>query len=136
MQQSFFLNEFIYEIVRTTGASREAVVREFEAAALRAAYRQFGDATPIEIGLGPELGEVRFAQVLRVVEAPADPKREISLLALKRSGRDVGAGDELRVPIFYTHDPNDRVEIARLTAELGDLLPLPVHSIELWDRLT
>src|SRR5262245_22250710 len=134
MQQSFFLNEFIDEIVRTTSAPREAVVKEFQGVALRAAVRQFGDATPMRIELTPELGDVRFFQVLRVVEAPSDPKSELSLLALRQRGRDASAGDELAVPILYTHNPHEESTIDALNQELGDLLPLPVHSIELWER--
>ncbi len=135
--QSLFLREFIAEIVRTGGAANEEDVAEiFKECALAAARGLFGEDTPIEVELGAELGEVRFTQVLAVVEQVGDPRREVARAAVRAAGLAALVGDSLAVPIHYTHDPRERAEDERTRAQLGDVLPLPVHSPELWVRLT
>jgi hypothetical protein len=144
--QSYFLREFIDEIVRTGGAARagsdppparEAVEQEFKDVALAAATGLFGGETPIAVELSPQLGEVRVAQVLEVVDAPADPRRQIALAVLRAAGHaEVAVGDVIEVPIFYTHSPGDRATIEQTRATLGAALPLPVHTTALWEALT
>ena len=143
--QSYFLREFIDEIVRTGGAAlagsgppptREAVEQIFKDVALGAAHRMFGDRTPIEVTLSEPLGEVCFAQVLEVALAPEDPRRQIPLDVVRAAGREVAAGDVVEVPILYTWATKERAAIERLQAELGAELPLPLHSLELWEHLT
>lgn len=135
--QSLFLREFIAEIVSTGGAaSAEEVAGIFKNAALEAAYGLFGAGTPISVELGAELGEVRVTQVLEVAEEVGDPRREVALAAVRAAGYAVEVGDSLEVPIHYTGDPREREAGEQTRAQLGAVLPLPVHSSELWVRLT
>lgn len=143
--QSFFLHEFVAEIVRTGGAGlagagapadEESVAQVFLDAALAAAHELFGTDTPIAVELSEELGAVQFTQVLEVVEATAEPRRQIALAAMRAAGFEVNVGDTVTVPIRYTHDPGARGTIERLQAQLGEQLPLPVHSPALWPVLT
>lgn len=137
MDQLYFLDTFVDEIVRTGGAAlagaippptREGLAEELLAAARRAARDTFGDATPIEVHLDGDPGELSFYQVLRVVEAPADPAREVTLAALDALGSDLGfeVGDEAILLIRYRHD-------ATAAPDVG---PLPAYSKALAIALT
>jgi hypothetical protein len=147
-RHSLYLNEFIEEILRTGGAAlagqeapptQDDLERDFLAAARRATSALFGDSTEIDVEIGPELGEIHYIQILKVVKTPSDPLRELSLEVVHGWGaeyEDVEEGEELLFRIYYTHDPSHREEIARIESLCGDHLPLPVHSPELWDALT
>ncbi|MBL9107247.1 MAG: hypothetical protein JNL82_40530 [Myxococcales bacterium] len=144
--QSFFLRQFIEEVVRTGGAAlagsgppptREGLEREFTAAALAAATSLFGAATPIAVALTEELGDVRFFQELAVVEAVTDPRTQVALGVLAAAElKGAAIGDTVAIPILYTANPHERDAIAARDLNLGPHLPLPVHSEELWVRLT
>jgi hypothetical protein len=143
--QSYYLRSFIDEIVRTGGAAlagtgpaptSEALEAEFKQVALAAATGLFGDATPITVELTPEIGDIRLFQNLAVVGTPEDPRRQVALAVVGAAGHDVRVGNTLSVPIFYTGDPDERETIEQTRARLGAVLPLPVHSDELWVRLT
>src|SRR5262245_61082247 len=100
MPQSPYLNEFIEDMIRTLGRTREDIVRELCEAARGAVVAHFGDATPVEVEL--DRGDnVCVYQVLDVVETVTDRSRQIALLAATRLDPKVVAGKPLRVPIRY-----------------------------------
>lgn len=136
---SYFLREFIDEIVRTGAApTRAEVAEELKNVALEAARAVFGAGTEIAVVVTEELGELRFAQVLEVVETVTEPRRQVALATLQAAELAEGAcvGRSVQVPIFYTHDPRDAATIAKLRTRLGAALPLSVHSLALWEALT
>ena len=129
---SIFVNTFIEELIRTRGTTREDLEEEFREAALRAARRRFGDATPIEVTFS-SLGQTEFWQELEVVATVTDQRRQIAMSDLKRACPDleVEEGDVLTLPIHYGGG-NPPVKYGE---QLGPLVPLPLHDDELWDRL-
>ena len=129
---SIFVNNFIEELIRTRGSRREDLDAEFREAALRAARRRFGDATPIDVTFS-SLGQTEFWQELEAVATVEDERRQIAMSDLKRACPDleVAEGDFLRLPIHYGGG-NPPVKYGE---ELGPLAPLPLHDDELWDRL-
>lgn len=156
MAQSYFLEEFVTEIVRTGGAAlapmeppptRESVLRELAAAAFRALERTFGDnvvpdgdetsgRTPVGVSFEPPLGETHFHQYVRLVERVADPAREIEVAQVRALGRefaDIEVEDVLGFAILYDANPSNEQRLAPLRALP---LPLPVHSAELWENLS
>ncbi|HVH41031.1 MAG TPA: hypothetical protein VM925_01770 [Labilithrix sp.] len=102
MPHLIFVNAFIDELVRTRGRQREDLESEFREAARRAAFRRFGDATPIEVTFS-ELGLVEFWQELDVVASVTDKRREVASFDLKSSSAnlDFEEGDGIRLPIYY-----------------------------------
>ncbi len=144
MAWAIFASSFIEEIVRTKGGAlagtipeptTESVRAEFVAAAQRAVRRELGEDAPVEVELTDDLGDVLYFQVVRAVEAPR-ARDEISLLALRRVDPEAAASGKLRVPLYYTENPGERATAPRLEERYGALLPLPIHSKPLWDRLT
>jgi hypothetical protein len=93
----------------------------------------------VEVELDAKLGEIRVFQVLFVKQAPTDPRREMTREVVRTWSAEYDAveeGQKLRFPIYYTHNPSQRGEIARLESLCGAHLPLPVHATQLWDALT
>ncbi|MCC7536589.1 MAG: transcription termination/antitermination protein NusA [Deltaproteobacteria bacterium] len=121
-QASLSLRNIIDQVAKDKGIDTKILIETMEAAILTAAKRTFGPTRELEARYNPETGEVDLFQYMTVVEAVANPEREIGHADAKRLGLEAELNDELGFQVFYRDE--DAEKARQQDREYGDLLQL------------
>jgi N utilization substance protein A len=105
------------------GVPRAVLVQALERAIEAAARKHFGAERRLEARYDRGRGAVELFQILAVVDAVAEPAREISVDEARRKGSVAAAGDELVFQIFYRDEDAERARAQ--IAKYGEVLALP-----------
>lgn len=107
------LARVIEQVEKEKGIDRAILVEALEAAMLTAAKKKYGMEKEIEAHFNQELGEIELFQFKTVVEALADPDREILKKDATRLDPEVAVGDSIGIKL----DSSDFGRIAAQTAK-------------------
>lgn len=89
------LIQFIDQISRERGVSKDILIGNLEAALESAARRKYGSHSNINVKLDPDTGEITAHSIVTVVEEVEDPKSEISFEEASRIDPDIQIEDTL-----------------------------------------
>ena len=116
------LNMVIDQVGKDKNIDRKILVQTLEQAILTAAKKSFGQHREMEAQYNEDTGAVDLFLIVNVVEAVAQPGREIALDEARGHGLEAELGDELLFQIFYR--PEDQEKTEEQDEKFGDLLDL------------
>jgi N utilization substance protein A len=116
------LGMVLEQVAKEKGIEKRVLVESVEAAIHKAAQSAFGAVRELEARFNEETGQVDLFQYMTVVEAVAEPEREISLEDAKRYGLEADVGEALGFQVFWRPDDGERARSQ--DEEFGDLLKL------------
>jgi N utilization substance protein A len=116
------LNMVIDQVGKDKNIDRKVLVQTLEQAILTAAKKSFGQHREMEAQYNEDTGAVDLFLIVNVVEAVAQPGREIAIEDARRHGLEAEIGDELLFQIFYRPEDQDKTE--EQDEKFGDLLEL------------
>jgi N utilization substance protein A len=112
----------IDQVGKDKNIDRKILVQTLEQAILTAAKKSFGQHREMEAQYNEDTGSVDLFLIVNVVEAVAQPGREIGLEDATTHGLEAEIGDELLFQIFYRPEDADKAE--EQDEKFGDLLDL------------
>src|SRR5579859_3178899 len=116
------LLQAIEMVAKDKGIDKGRLVKTVEEAILKAAQSVFGPTRELEARFNEDTGQVDLFQYMTVVEAVAEPEREISLEAVEKHKLDATLGEELGFQVFWR--PEDADKAREQDKEFGDILKL------------
>jgi N utilization substance protein A len=116
------LGIILEQVAKEKGIEKKVLVESVEAAIHKAAQSAFGATRELEARFNDETGQVDLFQYMTVVEAVAEPERQISLTDAHKYGLEADLGEELGFQVFWRMDDADRAR--HQDEEFGDLLKL------------
>src|SRR5262245_21642853 len=116
------LGHILEQVAKEKGIEKKILVETIEAAILKAAQSAFGPTRELEARFNEDNGQVDLFQYMTVVEAVAEPEREISIADVEKRKLDATLGEELGFQVFWR--PEDADKAREQDKEYGDLLKL------------
>ena len=94
------LGTIVNQVADEKGIDRQVLIETMEAAILKAAQAAFGPTRELEARFNQDTGNIDLFQYMTVVEAVADPEREIALDIAQKHGLEANVGEELGFQVF------------------------------------
>jgi N utilization substance protein A len=116
------LTMVLEQVGKDKGIDKKVLVSTLEQAILTAAKKVFGQDRELEAQFNEETGAVDLFQIVNVVDAVANPGREIAKADADVRALQAEVGDELLFQIFYR--PEDDQKASEQESRYGDLLGL------------
>ncbi len=110
------------QVAQEKGIDRAVLIETMEAAILKAAQAAFGPNRELEARFNTESGNIDLFQYMTVVEAVAQPEREIALDVAQRHGLDADVGEDLGFQVFW--HPRDAERARQQDKEFGSVLDM------------
>ncbi len=110
------------QVAQEKGIDRAVLIETMEAAILKAAQAAFGPNRELEARFNTESGNIDLFQYMTVVEAVAQPEREIALDVAQRHGLDADVGEDLGFQVFW--HPRDAERARQQDKEFGAVLDM------------
>jgi len=110
------------QVAQEKGIDRQVLIETMEAAILKAAQAAFGPNRELEARFNTESGNIDLFQYMTVVEAVAQPEREIALDVAQRHGLDADVGEDLGFQVFW--HPRDAERARQQDKEFGAVLDM------------
>jgi N utilization substance protein A len=116
------LGGIVEQVASEKGIDKQILIETMEAAILKAAQAAFGQNRELEARFNPESGQIDLFQYMTVVEAVADPEREIALDMAQKHGLEADVGEELGFQVFW--HPRDAERARQQDKEFGSVLDM------------
>jgi N utilization substance protein A len=116
------LGMIVDQVAQEKGIDRRVLIETMEAAILKAAQAAFGPNRELEARFNQESGNIDLFQYMTVVEAVAQPEREIALDVAQRHGLDADVGEDLGFQVFW--HPRDAERARQQDKEFGSVLDM------------
>jgi N utilization substance protein A len=116
------LGMIVDQVAQEKGIDRSVLIETMEAAILKAAQAAFGPNRELEARFNTESGNIDLFQYMTVVEAVAQPEREIALDVAQRHGLDADVGEDLGFQVFW--HPRDAERARQQDKEFGAVLDM------------
>ncbi|MDQ2645183.1 MAG: transcription termination factor NusA [Myxococcota bacterium] len=116
------LGMIVDQVAQEKGIDRAVLIETMEAAILKAAQAAFGPNRELEARFNTESGNIDLFQYMTVVEAVAQPEREIALDVAQRHGLDADVGEDLGFQVFW--HPRDAERARQQDKEFGAVLDM------------
>jgi N utilization substance protein A len=116
------LGGIVEQVASEKGIDKQILIETMEAAILKAAQAAFGQNRELEARFNPDSGQIDLFQYMTVVEAVADPEREIALDIAKKHGLEADVGEELGFQVFW--HPRDADRARQQDKEFGSVLDM------------
>ena len=116
------LGMIVDQVAQEKGIDRTVLIETMEAAILKAAQAAFGPNRELEARFNTESGNIDLFQYMTVVEAVAQPEREIALDVAQRHGLDADVGEDLGFQVFW--HPRDAERARQQDKEFGAVLDM------------
>src|SRR5689334_541662 len=116
------LGQIIDQVAAEKGIDRQILIETMEAAILKAAQAAFGPTRELEARYNEDTGSIDLFQYMTVVEAVADPEREIALDVASKHGLEAELGEELGFQVFW--HPRDAERARQQDKEFGSVLDM------------
>ncbi len=116
------LGSIVEAVAQEKGIDKQVLIETMEAAILKAAQAAFGPTRELEARFNPDTGGIDLFQYMTVVEAVAQPEREISLETARKHGLEADTGEELGFQVFW--HPRDAERARQQDKEFGSLLDM------------
>jgi N utilization substance protein A len=116
------LGHIIDQVAQEKGIDRQILIETMEAAILKAAQAAFGPTRELEARYNEDTGSIDLFQYMTVVEAVADPEREIALEVASKHGLEAELGEELGFQVFW--HPRDAERARQQDKEFGSVLDM------------
>jgi transcription termination/antitermination protein NusA len=116
------LGGIVEQVASEKGIDKQILIETMEAAILKAAQAAFGQNRELEARFNPESGQIDLFQYMTVVEAVADPEREIALDIAQKHGLEADVGEELGFQVFW--HPRDAERARQQDKEFGSVLDM------------
>lgn len=116
------LGGIVEQVASEKGIDKQILIETMEAAILKAAQAAFGQNRELEARFNPDSGQIDLFQYMTVVEAVADPEREIALAIAQKHGLEADVGEELGFQVFW--HPRDAERARQQDKEFGSVLDM------------
>src|SRR6187551_1466261 len=116
------LGTIVEQVAQEKGIDKKVLIETMEAAILKAAQAAFGPNRELEARFNTESGNIDLFQYMTVVEAVAQPEREIALDVAQRHGLDADVGEDLGFQVFW--HPRDAERARQQDKEFGAVLDM------------
>ena len=116
------LGMIVDQVAQEKGIDRRVLIETMEAAILKAAQAAFGPNRELEARYNQDTGNIDLFQYMTVVEAVAQPEREIAIDVAQRHGLDADVGEDLGFQVFW--HPRDAERARQQDKEFGSVLDM------------
>ena len=116
------LGTIVDQVAQEKGIDRQVLIETMEAAILKAAQAAFGPTRELEARFNSDSGNIDLFQYMTVVEAVAQPEREIAVDIARKHGLDAEVGEELGFQVFW--HPRDAERAKQQDKEFGSVLDM------------
>jgi N utilization substance protein A len=116
------LGSIVEQVAQEKGIDKKILIETMEAAILKAAQAAFGPNRELEARYNSDTGNIDLFQYMTVVEAVAQPEREIAVDQARKHGLDADIGEELGFQVFW--HPRDAERARQQDKEFGSVLDM------------